>query len=81
MAGAPNNYVPHHQPTGADEHGRAQDGRYEGDRHLHTGAFRSRTGAEIVSGPDGIAIAREFYNSMARLISAEPERFAAFAHL
>jgi predicted TIM-barrel fold metal-dependent hydrolase len=38
-------------------------------------------GAEIVSGPDGIAIAREFNDRMARLISAEPERFAAFAHL
>jgi uncharacterized protein len=38
-------------------------------------------GAEIVSGPEGIAIAREFNNRMARLISAEPERFAAFAHL
>jgi len=38
-------------------------------------------GAEIVSGPDGIAIAREFNGRMARLISAEPERFAAFAHL
>jgi hypothetical protein len=29
-------------------------------------------GAEIVSGPDGIAIAREFNDSMARLISAQP---------
>jgi len=38
-------------------------------------------GAEIVSGPDGIAIAREFNDRMAQLISAEPERFAAFAHL
>jgi predicted TIM-barrel fold metal-dependent hydrolase len=38
-------------------------------------------GAEIVSGPDGIAIAREFNDRMARLISAQPERFAAFAHL
>ena len=38
-------------------------------------------GAEIVSGPDGIAIAREFNDRMARLILAEPERFAAFAHL
>ena len=38
-------------------------------------------GAEIVSGPAGIAIAREFNDRMARLISAEPERFAAFAHL
>jgi predicted TIM-barrel fold metal-dependent hydrolase len=38
-------------------------------------------GAEIVSGPDGIAIAGEFNNRMARLISAQPERFAAFAHL
>jgi uncharacterized protein len=38
-------------------------------------------GAEIVSGPDGVAIAREFNDRMARLISAEPERFAAFAHL
>jgi predicted TIM-barrel fold metal-dependent hydrolase len=38
-------------------------------------------GAEIVSGPDGIAIAREFNDRMARLSSAEPERFAAFAHL
>jgi predicted TIM-barrel fold metal-dependent hydrolase len=38
-------------------------------------------GAEIVSGPDGIAIAREFNDRMARVISAEPERFAAFAHL
>ena len=38
-------------------------------------------GAEIVSGPDGIAIASEFNDRMARLISAEPERFAAFAHL
>ena len=38
-------------------------------------------GAEIVSGPDGIALAREFNDRMARLIAAEPERFAAFAHL
>ena len=38
-------------------------------------------GAEIVSGADGIAIAREFNDRMARLISAQPERFAAFAHL
>jgi uncharacterized protein len=38
-------------------------------------------GAEIVSGPNGIALAREFNDRMARLISAEPERFAAFAHL
>ena len=38
-------------------------------------------GAEIVSGPDGIAIARDYNDRMARLISAEPERFAAFAHL
>jgi len=38
-------------------------------------------GAEIVSGPDGIAIAREFNDRMAQLISAEPERFSAFAHL
>jgi predicted TIM-barrel fold metal-dependent hydrolase len=38
-------------------------------------------GAEIVSGPDGIAIAREFNDRMARLISAESDRFAAFAHL
>jgi hypothetical protein len=38
-------------------------------------------GAEIVSGSDGIAIAREFNDRMARLISAQPERFAAFAHL
>lgn len=38
-------------------------------------------GAEIVSGPDGVAIAREFNDRMARLISAESERFAAFAHL
>jgi hypothetical protein len=38
-------------------------------------------GAEIVSGPDGIAIAREYNDRMARLISGEPERFAAFAHL
>jgi len=37
-------------------------------------------GAEIVSDPDGIAIAREYNDRMARLISAEPERFAAFAH-
>jgi uncharacterized protein len=38
-------------------------------------------GAEIVSGPDGTAIAREYNDRMARLISGEPERFAAFAHL
>ena len=38
-------------------------------------------GAEIVSGPDGIAIAGEFNDRMARLISAQPERYAAFAHL
>jgi uncharacterized protein len=38
-------------------------------------------GAEIVSGPDGIAIAREFNDRIARLISAEPDRFSAFAHL
>ena len=38
-------------------------------------------GAEIVSGPDGISMAREYNDRMARLISAEPERFAAFAHL
>jgi len=38
-------------------------------------------GAEIVSGPDGIAIAREFNDRLARLISGQPERFAAFAHL
>jgi predicted TIM-barrel fold metal-dependent hydrolase len=38
-------------------------------------------GAEIVSGADGIAIAREFNDRMARLISTQPERFAAFAHL
>jgi predicted TIM-barrel fold metal-dependent hydrolase len=38
-------------------------------------------GAEIVSGLEGIAIAREFNDGMARLISAQPERFAGFAHL
>jgi uncharacterized protein len=38
-------------------------------------------GAEIVSGSEGVAIAREFNDRMARLISAEPDRFAAFAHL
>ena len=38
-------------------------------------------GAEIVPGPEGIAIAREFNDRMAQLISAEPERFAGFAHL
>jgi uncharacterized protein len=38
-------------------------------------------GAEIVSGPPGIAIAREYNDRMARLISSEPDRFAAFAHL
>jgi len=38
-------------------------------------------GAEIVSGPDGISMAREYNDRMARLISGEPERFAAFAHL
>ena len=38
-------------------------------------------GAEIVSGPDGIAIAKEFNDRMARLIFAHPERFAAIAHL
>lgn len=37
--------------------------------------------AEIVSGPDGIAIARVYNDRMARLISAEPDRFSAFAHL
>jgi hypothetical protein len=38
-------------------------------------------GAEIVSGPDGIAIARDYNDRVTRLISAEPDRFAAFAHL
>jgi predicted TIM-barrel fold metal-dependent hydrolase len=38
-------------------------------------------GAEIVSGADGIAIAREFNDRMSQLIFAHPERFAAFAHL
>jgi predicted TIM-barrel fold metal-dependent hydrolase len=38
-------------------------------------------GAEIVSGPDGIAIAREYNDRMARLISSESERYAALAHL
>lgn len=38
-------------------------------------------GAEIVSGTDGIAIAREFNDRLARLTASEPERFAAFAHL
>jgi hypothetical protein len=38
-------------------------------------------GAEIVAGPNGIAIAREYNDRMAQLISAQPERFAAFAHL
>lgn len=38
-------------------------------------------GAEIVSGPEGIAIAREFNDRMARLVLAQPEHFAAFAHL
>jgi uncharacterized protein len=38
-------------------------------------------GAEIVSGADGISMAREYNDRMARLISGEPERFAAFAHL
>ena len=38
-------------------------------------------GAEIVSGPESIAIAREFNDRMARLISAEPERYSALAHL
>jgi hypothetical protein len=37
-------------------------------------------GAEMISGPDGIAIAREYNDRMARLISGEPGRFAAFAH-
>jgi predicted TIM-barrel fold metal-dependent hydrolase len=38
-------------------------------------------GAEIMAGPDGIAMARELNDRMARLILGEPERFAAFAHL
>jgi uncharacterized protein len=38
-------------------------------------------GAEIVSGPDGVLMAREYNDRMARLISGEPERFAAFGHL
>lgn len=38
-------------------------------------------GAEIVSGAEGIALAREFNDRMARLILDEPDRFAAFAHL
>jgi hypothetical protein len=38
-------------------------------------------GAEIVSGPDGIAIAREYNDRTGRLISDEPERFAASDHL
>jgi predicted TIM-barrel fold metal-dependent hydrolase len=38
-------------------------------------------GAEIVSGIEGIALARECNDRMARLISARAERVAAFAHL
>ena len=38
-------------------------------------------GAEIVAGPNGIAIAREYNDRMDQLISALPERFAALAHL
>jgi predicted TIM-barrel fold metal-dependent hydrolase len=38
-------------------------------------------GAEIIAGPDGIVVAREYNDRMARLISSEPDRFAAFAHL
>ncbi len=38
-------------------------------------------GAELVAGADGVAMAREYNDRLARLISAEPERFAGFAHL
>ena len=38
-------------------------------------------GAELVAGADGVALAREYNDRLARLISAEPERFAGFAHL
>jgi predicted TIM-barrel fold metal-dependent hydrolase len=38
-------------------------------------------GAEIVSGIEGITIAKEFNDRMARLVAAQPKRFAGFAHL
>jgi len=65
----------------AGGYGPGEDCCYGYGRYPYAGALCSRTGAEIVSDPDGIAIAREYNDSMARLISAEPERFAAFAHL
>jgi len=38
-------------------------------------------GAELAPGDAGIAMARECNDRLARLIAAEPRRFAAFAHL
>ncbi len=38
-------------------------------------------GAEIVPGAQGIAIAREYNDRLRLFISAQPDRFAAFAHL
>ena len=38
-------------------------------------------GAELVAGDAGIAMAREYNDRLARLISAGPERFSAFALL
>ncbi len=38
-------------------------------------------GAELVSGCDGVVIARELNDRMAQLVSGKPERYAAFAHL
>src|SRR5581483_4116520 len=41
----------------------------------------SGPGADLVDGPDGVAIAREMNDALAEAIARHPDRFAGFAHL
>src|ERR1700735_5108738 len=74
-------YLQCHQSARAGGYGSGEDCRYGCCRYGMQVLSVPGPGAEIVSGPEGIAIAREFNDRMAQLISAEPERFSAFAHL
>ena len=41
----------------------------------------SGPGADLVDGPDGVALAREINDALAEAIARHPDRFAGFAHL
>jgi uncharacterized protein len=41
----------------------------------------SGPGADLVDGPEGVSLAREFNDALAKSIAEHPDRFAGFAHL